>query len=204
MPVGRVKWYDKTKGFGFIESAEGDVFFHFTDIQMEGFKALAEDQRVSYTLVRSDQGLKARQVCPLDNRAAVRRAARYRCVFLMRIQPGREEDFDRFISTPPAWLDAMEQDLGLRRIGDWRHGCQAVHLVESDRPFAQSIELARQKPCWQQYEAYQKELGGLLESEPLMMPPILCSVPGQEPAGDGQHAGAGDPHGWASPPGSPN
>ena len=45
MAIGRVKWYNKSNGYGFIESPEGDVFFHFSDILMEGFKALAEDQR---------------------------------------------------------------------------------------------------------------------------------------------------------------
>ena len=119
MPIGRVKWYDKGKGFGFIENPEGDVFFHFSDIQMDGFKALAEDQRVSYRLLKGADGLKGKQIKPLDKRASVKTAARYRTMLLMIVSDGCEDQYDLFASDVPGWYDAFEQDLGLRRIGSW-------------------------------------------------------------------------------------
>ncbi|MCD4826006.1 MAG: cold shock domain-containing protein [Phycisphaerae bacterium] len=176
MSVGRVKWYDKTKGYGFIECPEGDVFFHFSDIQMDGFKALAEDQRVSYKLVRSSNGLKAKQILPLDNRASVRHAARYRTLIYMQITDGQEEDFDQFFSEIPAWFDAMEQDLGLRRIGTWRNGCEAVHLVESDRPYEQSIESAKSQTTWKSFQSWQEQLQGFLASDQTIMKPIQADA----------------------------
>ncbi|MBN1555444.1 MAG: cold shock domain-containing protein [Phycisphaerae bacterium] len=182
MSVGRVKWYDKSKGYGFIESPEGDVFFHFSDILMEGFKALAEDQRVSYKLLRSEQGLKAKQIRPLDNRASVRHAARYRTLIHMRIADGKESGFEKFFLDIPAWFDAMEQDLGLRRIGTWRTGQNAVHLVESDRPYEQSMESAKEQSCWEDYCKWQDKLREFLESDPAVMSPLQAEIPVEEEA----------------------
>jgi Cold shock proteins len=49
MSEGKVKWFNESKGFGFIESDEGkDVFVHFSAIQSAGFKTLYEGQRVSF------------------------------------------------------------------------------------------------------------------------------------------------------------
>lgn len=180
MAVGRVKWYDKSKGYGFIESPEGDVFFHFSDILMEGFKALAEDQRVSYTLVRSDQGLKAKQIKPLDSRASVRHAARYRNLILMNVQEGKEREFDSFYLDPPAWLDSMEQDLGVRRIGTWRTGPHAVVLIESDRPYEQSMQSAQSLPAWEDYEKRCKAIRELLTEDEIIMAPVQDEVPEEE------------------------
>lgn len=58
---GTVKWFDEKKGFGFIEQDSGgkDVFVHFSAIKSEGFKTLAEGQRVSYNIVEGDKGLRA-------------------------------------------------------------------------------------------------------------------------------------------------
>jgi CspA family cold shock protein len=172
MPVGRVKWYDKSKGYGFIESPQGDVFFHFSDIQMEGFKALAEDQRVSYEMFRSEQGLKAKNIRPLDNRASVRHAARYRNLIHMRIKEGCIEQFDEMMMNIPGWFDAMEQDLGLRRIGTWRSGLNAVRLVESDRPYEQSMQAASSLDCWENYQQWREQLRELIEGDEEMMSPV--------------------------------
>ncbi|MDP7149237.1 MAG: cold-shock protein [Nitrospinaceae bacterium] len=49
MAVGKVKWFNDGKGFGFIESESGtDLFVHFSEIQGDGFKTLAEGQSVEY------------------------------------------------------------------------------------------------------------------------------------------------------------
>ena len=56
--TGTVKWFDNKKGYGFITPAEGgkDLFVHMTEIQMDGFKTLNEEQRVTYVVGTSDRG----------------------------------------------------------------------------------------------------------------------------------------------------
>lgn len=64
---GTVKWFNDSKGFGFITPAAGgeDVFVHFTAIEADGFKSLAEGQRVEFEVVRGDKGLQAKAVRPV-------------------------------------------------------------------------------------------------------------------------------------------
>jgi CspA family cold shock protein len=63
MPVGRVKWFNDAKGYGFIESPEGrDVFVHYSAIAMDGYKSLAEGQEVEYDSVEGAKGLQATKV----------------------------------------------------------------------------------------------------------------------------------------------
>ena len=66
MPEGKVKWFNESKGFGFIEQdGGGDVFVHFSAIQAEGFKTLSEGQRVSFDAQKGKKGLEAENVKPL-------------------------------------------------------------------------------------------------------------------------------------------
>ena len=59
MAQGTVKWFNATKGFGFITTEEGnDVFVHFSAIQTDGFKTLDEGQKVSFDL---EEGLRGPQ-----------------------------------------------------------------------------------------------------------------------------------------------
>jgi CspA family cold shock protein len=63
MANGVVKWFNDSKGFGFIEQENGeDVFVHFSTIQGDGFKSLAEGQKVSFDIVQGGKGLQAANV----------------------------------------------------------------------------------------------------------------------------------------------
>jgi len=60
---GRVKWFNATKGFGFIEREDGsDIFVHYSAISAEGFRTLTEGQEVSFEVVEGDKGLQASNV----------------------------------------------------------------------------------------------------------------------------------------------
>lgn len=63
---GTVKWFNGTKGFGFIQREGGkDVFVHFSAIQGGGFKSLDEGDRVEFTVVQGDKGPQAQDVVKL-------------------------------------------------------------------------------------------------------------------------------------------
>jgi len=66
MATGTVKWFNESKGFGFIaqESGGDDVFVHFSAIQGQGFKTLTEGQKVSFDIEQGPKGLKAANVVP--------------------------------------------------------------------------------------------------------------------------------------------
>lgn len=60
---GTVKWFNDAKGYGFLTSDDGqDVFVHFSAIQEEGFKTLAEGQRVEFEIVQGQKGPQAANV----------------------------------------------------------------------------------------------------------------------------------------------
>ena len=64
MATGTVKWFNESKGFGFISPADGsaDVFVHFSAIQGDGFRTLAEGQTVNYEVENGPKGPQASQV----------------------------------------------------------------------------------------------------------------------------------------------
>jgi len=63
MAEGTVKWFNDSKGFGFIEQESGDdVFVHHSEIQGEGFKSLAEGDRVSFDVTQGQKGPQASNV----------------------------------------------------------------------------------------------------------------------------------------------
>ena len=66
MATGTVKWFNDSKGFGFISPADGsaDVFVHFSAVQGDGFRSLAEGQTVSYEVESGPKGPQATQVSP--------------------------------------------------------------------------------------------------------------------------------------------
>lgn len=70
MPTGRIKWFSDAKGYGFIETPEGDVFVHYSAIEMEGYKSLSEGQQVQFEVVQGPKGLQASKVIVKDTESA--------------------------------------------------------------------------------------------------------------------------------------
>ncbi len=68
MPTGKVKWFNDSKGFGFIEQDDGgaDVFVHQSAIQTDGFRTLQEGQRVEFEVGQGPKGPKADNVRPVE------------------------------------------------------------------------------------------------------------------------------------------
>ncbi len=63
--TGTVKWFNATKGYGFITRSGGeDVFVHYSAIQIDGYKTLNEGQPVEFTLIQGPKGLAASNVTP--------------------------------------------------------------------------------------------------------------------------------------------
>ena len=63
---GTVKWFNDSKGYGFIQRSTGDdVFVHHSAIQAEGFKSLAEGEAVEFTVTKGPKGLQAENVTKL-------------------------------------------------------------------------------------------------------------------------------------------
>lgn len=67
MAEGTVKWFNESKGFGFIQqdNGDGDVFVHHTAIQAQGFKTLSEGERVRFDVVQGQKGPAAQNVVSL-------------------------------------------------------------------------------------------------------------------------------------------
>ena len=68
MATGTVKWFNESKGFGFITPEDGgkDLFAHFSAIQNQGFKTLAEGQSVSFEVTTGPKGLQASNIKSAD------------------------------------------------------------------------------------------------------------------------------------------
>ena len=70
MPIGTVKFFNDSKGYGFIaREGDPDIFVHFSAIQQDGYKSLREGEEVEFDLVESDRGPQAQRVVRLSTRA---------------------------------------------------------------------------------------------------------------------------------------
>lgn len=67
MPTGTVKWFNADKGYGFIQPESGgeDLFVHFSEIEMTGYKTLEDGQKVSFEVTEGRKGPQASSVKPL-------------------------------------------------------------------------------------------------------------------------------------------
>lgn len=73
MMVGRVKWFNNDKGYGFIEYKENeDVFVHYSAIELDGYKTLSEGQLVEFKLVETSKGYQALNVKLVKETATVK------------------------------------------------------------------------------------------------------------------------------------
>jgi len=68
MATGTVKWFNDTKGYGFISPDDGgdDLFAHFSEIQADGFKTLQDGQKVTFEVTQGKKGLQASNIRPAD------------------------------------------------------------------------------------------------------------------------------------------
>lgn len=68
MRVGKIKWFNNEKGYGFIEFENGeDIFVHYSAIKQDGYKSLSEGQIVEYELIKTEKGLQAINVKEVSN-----------------------------------------------------------------------------------------------------------------------------------------
>ena len=66
--IGTVKWFNTTKGYGFIQRSEGtDIFVHYSAIRGEGYRSLEEGQKVEFVVTEGQKGLQAQDVVVLPN-----------------------------------------------------------------------------------------------------------------------------------------
>ena len=75
MPVGKVKWFNNAKGFGFVicDEHEEDLFAHYSSIQMEGYKTLKAGQAVEFDTVKAERGIHAVNIRVLPETAGAGR-----------------------------------------------------------------------------------------------------------------------------------
>ena len=73
MMVGRVKWFNNEKGYGFIEFKENeDIFVHYSAIELDGYKTLAEGQLVEFKLIETSKGYQAINVQLVKETASIK------------------------------------------------------------------------------------------------------------------------------------
>ena len=72
--IAKVKWFNNTKGYGFISPVEDiteDIFIHYSNIEKQGYKTLDEGQLVEFDLVKTDKGYQAQNIKPIEERQTI-------------------------------------------------------------------------------------------------------------------------------------
>ena len=88
MVNGTVKWFNDSKGFGFLEQENGeDVFCHFSAIAGDGFKSLVEGDRVTFEVTKGPKGLQAANVTRIQTTAPNNKKAPVSGAFLFLVEP---------------------------------------------------------------------------------------------------------------------
>jgi CspA family cold shock protein len=92
MALGKVKWFNNAKGFGFVvcDEHEEDLFAHFSSIQMEGYKTLKAGQPVEFDTVKADRGIHAVNIRALPEHEA--QAANSSNQPAQSLQPNKEQE----------------------------------------------------------------------------------------------------------------
>ena len=178
--TGTVKWYNPKTGYGFIFDPRGDLFFHNSDIQMPGFRTLADGQLVSYSVVPGDnnKGLKAVDIVPLEQSTA-RRAARYRYMLCGVVKTGMLAALNALVPPPTktSWWESWEKDNKLRISGVSHLNDIVVVHVESDRPHQATMSRAKSNRYWAEYQAWEKQVNDCLFAPLKMMEIRVPSSP---------------------------
>src|SRR6266516_707870 len=93
MATGTVKWFNDSKGFGFVTPQDGgkDLFAHFSAIQGQGFKTLQEGQRVSFDVTSGPKGQQASNIRPADYRVPAAKQSRHTISIIEK--PGNRRAF---------------------------------------------------------------------------------------------------------------
>ena len=69
MSKGIIKWFNNEKGYGFINAeVDEDIFVHYTAIKIDGYRTLSEGQQVEFNLIKTDKGLQAIDVKPVEQK----------------------------------------------------------------------------------------------------------------------------------------
>jgi CspA family cold shock protein len=165
---GTVKWYDKKKGFGFIENPDGDVFFYHGAIQMAGFRSLSDGDKVDYEYEMTDAGLKATSVTPCGKPLQKQNASRYRTLRTLVIDDN--VDFDDLVAFMQTFHQTFQEEYdrvgvnGVMLYGSSETG-ELVELVNTDCSYDSAMDKITAGPLKDVYAAYLKKLSDLSGGE---------------------------------------
>ena len=123
MAVGKVKWFNNAKGFGFIVPEEGgeDIFAHYSTIQMEGYRSLKAGQEVTFEVQQGPKGLHAENIGLVGRRALSHLVSRHRIV--SKPYPGTSKAC--LFKLPPVFLLNYTPKFG--NTNDLKLGCSRTH-----------------------------------------------------------------------------
>ena len=158
---GTVKWYDKNKGFGFIDHPDGDVFFCHTMIQMEGFRYLSDGEKVEYEFERTPNGLRATTVTAAGASLEQSKASRYKTVRTLAVEEGIP--FDYLVTFVKEFHESFREEYNRVGVnGILLYGLEdtgeIVEIVHTTLPYSASMNDIEKGSRGQEYSEYLEEL----------------------------------------------